>query len=361
MSESTVQSGVMRFLLATAALIVIIAGMRVAAPILVPFLLALFIAVISAPPLFWLQRKGLPTLLALVLVIGAIVGVVLLLALLVGTSLDNFSRALPDYQARLQEYMTSAIAWLSGHGIEVSAERARSAFDPGAVMRLANSMLSGLGGVLSNVFLILFTVIFILLEASSFPVKLRAVLRDAEVRLGHFAALIDGVKRYVAIKSVISLMTAIVIGIWLAILGVDFVVLWAVLAFFLNFVPNIGSIIAAVPAVLVAFIQLGTGTALLTALGYVVVNVVVGNIVEPRVMGRGVGLSVLVVFLSLVFWGWVLGPVGMLLSVPLTMMVKLALEGSEETRGIAILLGSEAAAISMSDTAEATDETNSSD
>jgi predicted PurR-regulated permease PerM len=301
-----------------------------------------------------LQRKGLPTLLALVLVTGTIVGVVLLLALLVGTSLDNFTRVLPGYQERLQEYVTSVLAWLNSLDIEVSVERVRSVFDPGSVMRLANSILSGLGGVLSNAFLILFTVIFILLEASSFSAKLSVVLRDSERRLGHFSELIDGVTRYVGIKSVFSLVTAIAIGIWLAILGVDFVVLWAVLAFFLNYVPNIGSIIAAMPAVLVALIQLGTGTALLTALGYVIVNVVLGNIVEPRVMGRGVGLSPLVVFLSLVFWGWVLGPVGMLLSVPLTMMAKLALEGSEETRRIAILLGSETAAISMSKTSETT-------
>lgn len=335
----------MRFLFVSAALVVIIAGMRVAAPILVPFLLAIFIAVISTPPLFWLQAKGLPTYIALTLVISAIVGVVLLLALLVGGSLDDFTRALPGYQEKLHNYVTVASSWLANQGIEVSTERVRSAFDPGAVMGLANSMLSGLGGVLSNVFLILFTVMFILLEASSFPAKLRAVLKDAETRMGRFAELISGVKRYVAIKSVISLLTAIAIGIWLAILGVDFVVLWAVLAFFLNFVPNIGSIIAAVPAVLVAFIQLGSGTALLAALGYVAVNMVVGNIIEPRVMGRGVGLSTLVVFMSLVFWGWVLGPVGMLLSVPLTMMVKLALEGSEETRRIAILLGSDTAVI----------------
>jgi predicted PurR-regulated permease PerM len=302
--DAITQSGAMRFLFVSAALVVIIAGMRVAAPILVPFLLAIFIAVISAPPLFWLQARGLPTFLSLIFVIGAIVSVVLLLALLVGTSVDDFSRALPEYQLRLQEILTHVVNWLTGLGVEVSTERVRNAFDPSAVMRLANSMLSGLGGVLSNIFLILFTVMFILLEASGFPSKLRAALRDPDEQMGNFADLINSVKRYVAIKSVVSLITAIVIGTWLAILGVDFVLLWALLAFILNFVPNIGSIIAAVPAVLLAFIQLGSGTALLAALGYVFVNVVFGSVIEPRVMGRGMGLSTLVVFLSLVFWGF---------------------------------------------------------
>ena len=117
--------------------------------------------------------------------------------------------------------------------------------------------------------------------------------------------------------------------------------LWAVLAFLFNYIPNIGSIIAAVPAVLLAFVQLGPATASFTALGFVVSNMVMGNVIEPRYMGRGLGLSTLVVFLSLIFWGWLLGTVGMLLSVPLTMIVKIALESSPDTRWVALLLASD--------------------
>ena len=123
-----------------------------------------------------------------------------------------------------------------------------------------------------------------------------------------------------------------------AILGVDFAILWGLVAFLLNYVPIIGSIIAAIPAILLALIQLGVAPALLTCLGYVVVNVIFGSILEPRFMGRGLGLSTLVVFLSLVFWGWILGPVGMILSVPLTMIVKIALESSDDTHWIAVML-----------------------
>ena len=158
--------------------------------------------------------------------------------------------------------------------------------------------------------------------------------------MGHFKDFTESVNRYLALKTMFSLLTGVVIWIWLAILGVDFSLLWGLVAFLLNFVPNIGSIIAAIPAVLMALIQLGMGSALLTSLGYVVVNVVVGSIIEPKFMGRGLGLSTLVVFLSLVFWGWVLGPVGMVLSVPLTMILKIALESNEDTRWVAILLGS---------------------
>ena len=140
------------------------------------------------------------------------------------------------------------------------------------------------------------------------------------------------------LKTVLSLLTGVLVAALNALLGVDYPVLWGLLAFFFNFVPNIGSIIAAVPAVLLALIQTDLTTTLLTAAGYVIINVGIGNFLEPRVMGRGLGLSTLVVFLSLVFWGWVLGPIGMLLSVPLTMIVKVTLENFEQTHWIAVLL-----------------------
>jgi predicted PurR-regulated permease PerM len=124
---------------------------------------------------------------------------------------------------------------------------------------------------------------------------------------------------------------------WL--IGVDYPVLWGVLAFMLNFVPNIGSIIAAVPAVMLALVQWGVSSAVIVAAVYVAVQVMIGSIIEPKFMGRGLGLSTLVVFVSLVFWGWVLGPVGMLLSVPLTITVKLALDSKPETQWLGHLLG----------------------
>jgi len=142
-----------------------------------------------------------------------------------------------------------------------------------------------------------------------------------------------------AIKAAISLLTGLIIFIWLWILGVDYAILWGLLAFLLNFIPTVGSFIAAVPAVLLALVQLGVLHAGLTLGGFVVVNLVMGNAIEPRWMGRGLNLSPLVVFVSLVLWGWVLGPVGMLLSIPLTIMIKIALENQPESRWIGIMLG----------------------
>ena len=214
--------------------------------------------------------------------------------------------------------------------------------DPGASMRLVAKMLSGLGSILTNSFLILLTVIFILFEASSFQQKVRIAFGDPKGTLSQAKKITDAVNNYLAIKTLVSLGTGVVVAIWVWALGIDFPVIWGLLAFLLNFIPNLGSIISAVPPMLLGYIQFGIGRALLVGAGYGVVNLLFGNIVEPKFMGRKLGLSTLVVFLSLVFWGWVWGPVGILLSVPMTMVVKIALESRPSTHWISILLDSEA-------------------
>jgi AI-2 transport protein TqsA len=341
MNQETKKGSGHDFVLTAASIVILIAGLRWAAPILVPFLMSLFIAIISGPPLFFLHRKGVPRALALLIVVATVIVSGLLLAVLVGNSIDDFSRSLPVYQARLQEQRTALLAWLGGLGIDVPAGGFLEALDPGAAMKLIARLLTGLAGALTNAFLILITVIFILLEASGFFAKLRTTVADPDRSIKTIDKFLSTIQRYMKIKTVTSLATGIVVAVWLAILGIDYPLLWGLLAFLLNYVPNIGSILAAVPAVLLALLQLGGGTALLAALGYLVVNFAIGTVTEPRLMGRGLGLSTLVVFLSLVFWGWVLGPVGMFLSVPLTMTFKIALDSSEDTRWIAVLMGPE--------------------
>jgi AI-2 transport protein TqsA len=206
-------------------------------------------------------------------------------------------------------------------------------------MRMVPNVFSAFASALSNAFLIVLTVIFILLESAGFPAKLRAMSTDPDSSVEQFDTISENMKRYVAIKTTTSLATGVVVAIWLEIIGVDYPLLWGLLAFLLNFVPSIGSIIAAIPPVLLALVMAGPGTAGLVALGFGVVNVVIGSVIEPKYMGEGLGLSTLVVFLSLLFWGWVLGPVGMLLAVPLTMAVKIVLEGNEGTHAAAVLLG----------------------
>lgn len=219
-------------------------------------------------------------------------------------------------------------------------EFAASQFNPGTAISLAARLARSVGQLLSNAFLILLTVVFILLEAGGFSRKVNEAFGRKQGTSERGLEIVQSIQHYIVIKTWISLLTGILITAWLAWFGVSYAALWGLLAFLLNFIPNVGSIIAAVPAVLIAWVELSVLPAAACAAGFLAVNITIGNFVEPRVMGKGLGLSPLVVFCSMVFWGWVLGPVGMLLSVPLTMTVRIALEGFDDTRWIAKLMSS---------------------
>jgi predicted PurR-regulated permease PerM len=341
MTEKSNSYSVARLLVITAALVIIIGGINQAAPVLASFLVAAFLAVIGTTPVLWLERKRVPSLVAVLIVVAGMITVLLVIGVVVGTSINGFSAALPGYQTRLREQVSALNALLTSRGIGGIDKVMLGYVKPEEVMKLTARLLAGLGSALSDMVLILLAVTFILFETSSFPVKLRAVLGDPQKAFPQVTRFVDDIKRYMVIKTLISLATGVLIWIWLSILGVDFPILWGFLAFLLHYVPNIGFVIAAVPAVLLTFIQLGAGTAALAAAGYVVVDLIVGNFFETRFMGRRLGLSTLVVFLSLIFWGSLLGLIGMVLSVPFTMALKFTCESSESTRWIAVLLGPE--------------------
>jgi predicted PurR-regulated permease PerM len=221
--------------------------------------------------------------------------------------------------------------------VAIQDQEIRDYFNPGAAIGFAANTFREVSSLLGNAFLLIFAVVFMLFEASSFQTKLKKAFASASIS-PEISQFTESVKQYFVLKTLFSLLTGILVWLLLLFAGVDFAVLWAMLAVLLNYVPSIGSIIAAVPAVLLAAAQYGLGVSLGVAAGYLVLNVLIGNVFEPRYMGQNLGLSTLVVFLSLVFWGWLWGPLGMLLAVPLTMIVKIALESFEDTRWIAVLL-----------------------
>jgi len=329
------------FLVVAASLVIIVWGIVQAQSVLVLMLVALFLAVIGAPLVLWLKEKRIPSVLAVLVVLSCMVTILLMIGGLVGTSLAHFSDSMPFYQRRIQEEVQALRGFLANKGFTIKDNAVLEYVNPGAVMGLTASLLLGLTSTLSSIFLILLTVTFILLEVSSFPVKLRAILDDPKAEFSQFKKFIEDINHYLLIKTGVSATTGILIGIWMSILGVDFPVLWGFLAFLLNYVPNLGVIIAAVPAVLLTLIQFGPGHAALAAGGYLAVNFIIGTAVEPKLVGRGVGLSTLVVFLSLIFWGNLLGLIGMVLCIPFTMTLKFALENHEQTRWLAVLLGPE--------------------
>jgi len=330
-----------RFLLVAGAFVLVVAGLRAAASFVAPFLLAGFIAVIVAPAMFSLIHRGIPAWLALLAISTVMLAVGGLIIALVSGSLNAFMANLPEYQTKLKGSTLELSTWLENVGIEMPRAVLANYPDAGKAMEMAGVLLGGLGDILTNTFLIILTVIFILLESSNLPTKLRVGLQASESSIWRLHRVLTDINRYMVIKTVISLFTGGLIWVWLRYLGLDFAPLWALVTFLFNFVPTIGSIIAAIPAVLLALVQLDIQLALWVSLGYLVVNTLVGTVIEPRFMGRGLGLSTLVVFVSLIFWGWVLGPVGMFLAVPLTMVLKIALDVDPQTRPIAVMLGPE--------------------
>lgn len=325
-----------------AAVIIIVIGLQMAKDLLVPFLLAAFLALITVRPMLWMQKKRVPAILAALIIVSVIMLLLAVVGTIVGASIREFTAALPSYQERLDTIVQGAVNFFARFlGGEKTFGNLGEMIDPGWAMGLAATILNSLTDVLTNVFLIIFTMIFILLEASTVETKIAAAFGRSTQSLQRPRVFLANLGRYLGIKTVVSIATGLAAGLLTWAIGLDFPLLWAMLAFLLNYVPTIGSIIAAVPTVLMALVQLGPGGASATAIGFVAINMVFGNMIEPRLMGYGVGLSPLIVFIGLVFWGWVFGPVGMLLSVPLTMTLKLVLESDRRTRWIAILIGSE--------------------
>lgn len=325
-----------------AAVVVIIFGMQAAKVLLVPFLLAIFFALITVKPMLWLQARRVPSVLAAIAVVFGLMLFLAVVGSIVGTSIGAFTAALPGYQEQLNSLMQGSVQFVQRFvDDDISLANLMEFVDPGRAMGMAATLLNAMRGVLTNVFLIFFTMVFILLEVSSVQVKALAAFGRGPDSFHRASLFLQNLGRYLGIKTAVSMVTGLIVGVMTWAIGLDFPLLWGMLAFLLNYIPTIGSIIAAVPAVMLALIQLGPAEAATTAMGFVGINLVFGNIIEPRLMGFGVGISPLVIFVGLIFWGWVFGPVGMLLSVPLTMTLKLALESDERTQWIAILLGSE--------------------
>ena len=285
--------------------------------------------------MFWLCKHKVSQGLSVTIIILSIILAGFILSSIVSTSLTAFSDNVPEYKERLQIITASVASSLDRVGIHIQL---KELFNLGKVMNFASHTLNHILAALTNIFLILMMVIFLLLELNIFAHKFSILSKNPEQEMEHFREISDTINRYFKIKTLTSLITAIPIMVVLSLMQVDFPVLWGMVAFFLNFVPNIGSIIAAVPAVLLALIQFGFLAAGQVVLLYLIMNNIVGNFLEPKLMGNSLGISTLVVFLSLVFWGWLLGPIGMFLSVPITMTLKIIMDSNDNTRWISIML-----------------------
>ncbi len=349
----------------SASVVIVVAGLREIKPIALPLIVAIFLSVLSSPLLSWLVEHRIPKPIAVFVTVFSNLAVLIVMLLLIGGSVRAFSDSLPLYQQRLEAKATETLTWLQGLGVNTRElnwlqERAPiessgdlpsdeaagvleepediSLIDISSVFDLVGSTLRSIASLMTRLLLIFLMMVFILFEGSGFPRRLELALGWTSDDLARMAKARREVQHYLIIKTLISLATGFLVYLWVLWMGVDFPLLWGLIAFLLNYIPSLGSIIAAIPAMMLTLIEMGPGRALIVGFGYLLVNLVLGNFVEPHLMGRQFGISTLVVFLSLIFWGWIWGPVGMLLSVPLTMMLKIMLEHTEDLRWVAQLI-----------------------
>jgi predicted PurR-regulated permease PerM len=329
-----------------ASFIIVIAGLMQAISIVNPILMALFISIICAQPISWLQKKKVPQTLAIFIVFFLIVAVFIGFSELIGASLSSFSENVTVYEGNLMEMGNLIVELIKSFGFKISFSKVSSMFDVSKIMNVTAGLLGQLGSIMGNALTIFFLALFLLFELDSLEIKSKLIFKETTTS-NYIFSIFKSIRHYLSIKTVTSFITGAFVWVALEIIGLDYAIIWGLIAFLLNYIPNIGSIVAAIPAVLFALIQLGFVGVLWTSIVFVAVNMIVGNIIEPKMMGKGLGLSTYVVFVSLLVWGFILGTVGMFLSVPLTMAIKIILEQNERTKWIAILLGSaeEASAI----------------
>jgi predicted PurR-regulated permease PerM len=358
-----------KFLLASAALIIIFAGLKSAQSILAPFFLAVFFATVLLPPLRWLKHRGLSNISASLVLSTAVFLLGFGLVWICSTSLTHFGEKIPVYQEKLTGGMATLDIWINGAidrfdavekvipRLELQQETPPAETDeplPAAekekfslrnivqVNTLVGYLRVGITELLNVVtvsFLVATLVIFILIEAARLPDKIKEAFGGRDLSNEYFQRIAADTWNYMKIKTLINLLTgtATAAGLWF--LGIEYALLWGILMFFLNYIPNIGQIIAAVPPILLACVDQGATAAVIVTIWLTLVNMVTGYGLEPRYLEAGLGISSLVVLLSLIFWGWLLGPIGMFLSAPLTMVVKIVLQNDVKTRWIAVLLG----------------------
>ncbi|MCB0193089.1 MAG: AI-2E family transporter [Anaerolineae bacterium] len=349
--NQVIQTPTVRFMIVAASVVIIAAGLRAATPLLIPFLLAILFAVVFWPLLDGLKKRGLSTGVALGIVILGVVVVSLIFMGILAASVSSFNTQLPVYQAQLTTQVEALAQMLTRLGVEPEQLRSLLQREDSNPFQIYFYILSGLSQLLTQSFMILFYVIFILVEVAVFQDKLRVILKGNDKAYHYAVRVFSSLKDFLVIKTYINLITGIAVAVPLWIMGIDFALLWGFLAFLLNYVPYIGSIIAGIPAVVFAFIEFGPGVTVLLVIGvFVLVNIVVGYVLEPKMLGEGLGLSALVVFITMVFWGWILGPIGLILSTPVTAAIKIVLESSEATRWAAVMLGTEADVQTMEET-----------
>lgn len=329
----------LRTALLAAASVGVLWGLRWAQSVIIPVLVAALIATLAEPVVSWLQRHWVPRPGAVIVVVLGLLVLLLGVPALLAGSVDRFTSQAPHYEARIRAMVDSSMDGLEWIGVDTEPLKGGGTFSPSAVIGFLADNLKALGRCLSSLFTALLILVAMLLEVPAVTPKLVSILPASSNVVERAAEVTAQVRRHFGVKTVVSLATGISVAALTALIGLEFPLVWGLIAYLLNYIPVIGSLAAALPAILLALVQSGIGMAALVAVAYLGVNVLFGNVIEPLLMGRTLGLSTLAVFLSVVFWGWLWGPAGALLSALLTIVVKSACERIPGLEWFAVVLG----------------------
>ncbi|WP_368030136.1 AI-2E family transporter [Arcobacter sp. s6] len=321
-----------------ASFVVIIAGVKMSSQVVVILFLAIFISSIFSTLLKVLQKKHIPRLFSYFIILLIVVGIGVMLAYVINISLNDFLTNLPTYEEKLKNTVLDLLHLAQNAGIQIDKTKIMGALNFNSFFGFTTNIIGSIGTFLSKFLLVVIGVAFILAESKSFQTKLRVIFRNNAKKLEHFNLFSFNIQKYFVVKSFTSFLTGFIITIVLTIFGVDYPILWGVIAMLFNFVPVVGSIIASIPAILLTFMNLDINITIWVIILYVVINISISNILEPKLMGRELGLSPLVIFFSLIFWGYILGIVGMFLAVPITMTLKIAFDSNTSTHWLGILM-----------------------
>ncbi len=310
-------------LIGAAAAVVAVAGIKQVAWLVGPVFLALIIVIAAHPVQRWLRDRGWPTWVAtLALVLVVYVGLLALFVVLL-VSVGQLATVLPQYSAQFNALLGSVEQLLAGLGIgQAQIEAATQSVSLNSVVGAVGGVVSGVSGILTVVVLILALLLFFIADAATFGRRLDSIEAERPQIVRALESFANGTRSYLVVTTVFGLIVAVLDGIALAIMGIPLAVLWAVLAFITNYIPNIGFIFGLVPPALLALLTGGWTLLIAVVVVYCVLNLVIQSLIQPRFIGNSVGLSATVTFVTLLFWAWVLGPLGALLAIPLTLLAK---------------------------------------
>lgn len=329
MTQVYVQRALPRWLiviLGAAGTVVALAGIRAAAGLIGPVFLALMLVVTVHPLLGWARSRGVPQWLSVLLAILAVYALLIGLALAVAYSVGQLAALLPQYSAQWSKELDGLKSTLSHLGVSTSQlQSAVKSIDPSSVLGFISGLVNGLLSAVTSLLFLLAMILFMCVDASSLPARLAAV-PGASPELGDsLAGFAKGTRSYLLVTTVFGFIVAVIDTIALAIMGIPLAIVWGLLAFITNYIPNVGFIIGLVPPVLLGLLVGGPGLAIAVLVVYCVVNLVIQSIIQPKFIGDAVGLSVTVTFLSLILWAWILGPLGAILAVPMSLLAKAVL------------------------------------